>query len=194
MNPCFAIVDRNTLESTALKDILWELFNHVEIHVYGSMDSFIRDSNRHFVHFFVSSDMLFSNSEEFETLKHMTTVLTDGMNPHLVQSGYRTLDITSGENEMMDRLMHLQQIGLYGEIQTNGVPDPLRNELTEREKEVLRMIVKGLTNKEIAQELGISVPTAVFHRNNICEKLQTRSIGKLTVYAVLSGIVSIKEI
>ena len=194
MNPCFAIVDRNTLESTALKEILWELFNHVEIHIYGSMDSFIRDSNRHFVHFFVSSDMLFSNSEEFETLKHMTTVLADGMNPHLVQSGYRTLDITSGEDEIMDRLMHLQQIGLYGEIQTNGGPDPLRNELTEREKEVLRMIVKGLTNKEIAQELGISVPTAIFHRNNICEKLQTRSIGKLTVYAVLSGIVSIKEI
>ena len=194
MNPCFAIVDRNTLESTALKDILWELFNHVEIHVYGSMDSFIRDSNRHFVHFFVSSDMLFSNSEEFETLKHMTTVLTDGMTPHLVQSGYRTLDITSGEDEMIDRLMHLQQIGLYGEIQTNGGPDPIRDELTEREKEVLRMIVKGLTNKEIAQELGISVPTVIFHRNNICEKLQTRSVGKLTVYAVLSGIVSIKEI
>ena len=194
MNPCFAIVDRNTLESTALKDILWELFNHVEIHVYGSMDSFIRDSNRHFVHFFVSSDMLFSNSEEFETLKHMTTVLADGMNPHLVQSGYRTLDITSGEDEIMDRLMHLQQIGLYGEIQTNGSPNPLKDELTEREKEVLRMIVKGLTNKEIAEYLGISTPTAIFHRNNICEKLQTRSIGKLTVYAVLSGIVSIKEI
>lgn len=194
MNPCFAIVDRNTLESTALKEILWELFNHVEIHIYGSMDSFIRDSNRHFVHFFVSSDMLFSNSEEFETLKHMTTVLADGMNPHLVQSGYRTLDITSGEDEIMDRLMHLQQIGLYGEIQTNGSPNPLKDELTEREKEVLRMVVKGLTNKEIAQELGISVPTAVFHRNNICEKLQTRSIGKLTVYAVLSGLVSIKEI
>lgn len=194
MNPCFAIVDRNTLESTALKDILWELFNHVEIHVYGSMDSFIRDSNRHFVHFFVSSDMLFSNSEEFETLKHMTTVLTDGMNPNLIQSGYRTLDITSAEDEMIDRLMHLQQIGLYGEIQTNGGPDPIRDEMTEREKEVLRMIVKGLTNKEIAQELGISVPTVIFHRNNICEKLQTRSVGKLTVYAVLSGIVSIKEI
>lgn len=32
------------------------------------------------------------------------------------------------------------------------------------------------------------------NRNNICEKLQTRSVGKLTIYAVLSGIVSIKEI
>ena len=65
---------------------------------------------------------------------------------------------------------------------------------TEREKEVLRLIVKGLINKEIAKELDISLPTVIFHRNNICNKLQTRSIGKLTVYAVLSGIVSIKEI
>ena len=59
MNPCFAIIDKNTLESIALKDILWELFNHVEINTYDSMDAFIRGSNRHFVHFFVSSQMLF---------------------------------------------------------------------------------------------------------------------------------------
>ena len=32
------------------------------------------------------------------------------------------------------------------------------------------------------------------NRNNICDKLQTRSIGKLTIFAVLSGIISIKEI
>ena len=55
-------------------------------------------------------------------------------------------------------------------------------------------MVKGLINKEIAKELNISTTTVIFHRNNICDKLQTRSIGKLTIYAVLSGIVSIKEI
>ena len=194
MNPCFAIIDRNTLESTALKDILWELFNHVEIHIYGSMDSFIRDSNRHFVHFFVSADMLFSNSDEFETLKHMTTILTDGQNPHLDQSGYRILDITSSEEDIENRLMHLQQIGVYGDVQTNTESEIYKEKLSEREKEVLRLIVKGLINKEISKELNISLPTVIFHRNNICTKLQTRSIGKLTVYAVLSGIVSIKEI
>ena len=196
MNPCFAIIDRNTLESTALKDMLWELFNHVEIHIYGSMDSFIRDSNRHFVHFFVSADMLFSNSEEFETLKHMTTVLTDGQNPHLDQSGYRILDITSSEENIENRLMHLQQIGVYGEVQASSdqESESYKDKLSEREKEVLRLVVKGLINKEIAKELNISLPTVIFHRNNICTKLQTRSIGKLTVYAVLSGIVSIKEI
>jgi DNA-binding CsgD family transcriptional regulator len=196
MNPCFAIIDRNTLESTALKDILWELFNHVEICTYCNMEAFIRDSNRHFIHFFVSSDMLFANSEEFETLKHMTTVLTDGENPNLNQSGYMTLDITECEEDIMSRLMNLQQLGHYGKINTgmDDTADNIQKKLSEREKEVLRLIVKGMINKEIAKTLNVSTATVIFHRNNICDKLQTRSVGKLTIYAVLSGIVSIKEI
>ena len=196
MNPCFAIIDRNTLESTALKDILWELFNHVELHMYNSIDSFIRDSNRHFVHFFVSSEMLFSDSDEFDTLKHMTTVLTDGQNPNIDQSGYRTLDITASEEEIVTRLMDLQKMGHYGEMTATAkdMSGTKKNRLSDREKDVLRLMVKGHINKEIAKELNISTTTVIFHRNNICDKLQTRSIGKLTIYAVLSGIVSIKEI
>ena len=196
MNPCFAIIDRNTLESTALKDILWELFNHVELHMYNSIDSFIRDSNRHFVHFFVSSELLFSDSDEFDTLKHMTTVLTDGNNPNIGQSGYRTLDITASEEEIVTRLMDLQKMGHYGEMTATvkEMSGSKKNRLSDREKDVLRLMVKGLINKEIAKELNISTTTVIFHRNNICDKLQTRSIGKLTIYAVLSGIVSIKEI
>lgn len=196
MNPCFAIIDRNTLESIALKDILWELFNHVEIHAYDSVDSFIRDSNRHFVHFFVSAEMLFSDSDEFDTLKHMTTILTDGVNPNIDNSGYRTLDITASEEEIVTRLMDLQKIGHYGNMATTAkdVSGSQKHRLSEREKEVLRLMVKGLINKEIAKELDISTTTVIFHRNNICDKLGTRSVGKLTIYAVLSGIVSIKEI
>lgn len=196
MNPCFAIIDRNTLESIALKDILWELFNHVEIHSYDSIDAFIRDSNRHFVHFFVSSDMLFTDSEEFDTLKHMTTVLTAGQSPNIDLSGYRTLDITSTEEEIVTRLMELQKIGHYGNMASSlqDSSESKKNRLSEREKDVLRLMIKGHINKEIAKELNISTATAIFHRNNICDKLGTRSIGKLTIYAVLSGIVSIKEI
>ena len=196
MNPCFAIIDRNTLESIALKDILWELFNHVEIHSYDSIDAFIRDSNRHFVHFFVSSDMLFTDSEEFDTLKHMTTVLTAGQSPNIDLSGYRTLDITSTEEDIVTRLMELQKIGHYGNMTASpqDSSESKKNRLSEREKDVLRLMIKGHINKEIAKELNISTATAIFHRNNICDKLGTRSIGKLTIYAVLSGIVSIKEI
>jgi DNA-binding CsgD family transcriptional regulator len=68
------------------------------------------------------------------------------------------------------------------------------NDLSAREKEVLIMIVKGHTNKEMASKLSISLTTVIFHRNNICEKLGTRSIGRMTIYAVLSGLVEINDI
>ena len=52
----------------------------------------------------------------------------------------------------------------------------------------------GKLNKEVAHELNITLATAIFHRNNICDKLQTRSVGKMTVLAVISGLVDINEI
>lgn len=191
MNPCFAIIDTNTLESIALKDMLWELFNQVEIHSYSNMELFIRDSNRHFIHFFVSSDILFSNSDEFETLKHMTTVLTKGHDRNIEESGYMTLDISEDEESIVTKLKHLENKSLQGKVSNEKETGPT---LSSREKEVLRLIIKGLINKEIAEQLGISLPTVIFHRNNICEKLQTRSVGKLTIFAVLSGIINPREI
>ena len=193
MNPCFAIIDRNTLESIALKDILWELFNHVEIHSYDSMDKFIRDSNRHFVHFFVSSEMLFAHSDEFETLKNMTTVLTTGQNSNISGAGFRILDISLPEQEIMNNiLLNVQSYG-HGNIMMDQKMNA-GNRLSPREKDVLALMVKGFINKEIAEKLGISLTTVIFHRNNICEKLHTRSIGKLTIFAVFSGIVELNEI
>lgn len=195
MNPCFAIIDSNTLECMALRSILWDVFNGVEIHHYGNMDDFIRDSNRHFVHFFVSSDILFTSAEEFDTLKSQTTVIASGGNRPYEEAGYRVLDITLPEHELIQNLACLQATGRYSErpsvdIETKSVTD----RLSAREKEVLKLMIKGLINKEIANRLKISLPTAVFHRNNICLKLKTRSIGKMTVYAVLAGMIDINEI
>ena len=42
--------------------------------------------------------------------------------------------------------------------------------------------------------LDISITTVIFHRNNICDKLRTRSLDKLTIFAVFSGIVELNEI
>ena len=66
--------------------------------------------------------------------------------------------------------------------------------LSPREREVLRLILQGLTSREIASSLGISLPTATFHRNNICTKLGTRSIASLTVQAILLGLIGLDEI
>jgi NarL family two-component system response regulator LiaR len=64
--------------------------------------------------------------------------------------------------------------------------------LTEREKEVLRLIAEGKTNKEIAEILFLSVKTVMAHRANIMEKLDLHSRTELVKYAIRQGIVSIQ--
>ena len=60
------------------------------------------------------------------------------------------------------------------------------HELSERERDVLVLVAKGLTNKEIALELNISPHTVISHRKNIVHKTGIRSVAGLTVYAVLN--------
>lgn len=195
MDPCFAIIDRNTLSYVALKHVLQDMFNQVDVFAYNSIEDFIRDSNRHFIHFFVSADILFSNADEFDTLKNQTTVLYTGAAGNIERNGFRVLDVSLSEEKIIQQLQHLQNTGKYeNKLSPTKSADNLVQRLSQREKEVLRLIVKGKLNKEVADELKISLPTAIFHRNNICEKFQTRSVGKLTVMAVLSGLVDINEI
>lgn len=197
MNPCLAIISTNTLSCIALREILNDLYRNVEVYAYNTMDSFIRDSNRHFIHFFVNSDILFRHIDEFETLRNQTTVLSEGPDRRFKSAGYNVLDISMTEEEIIGKLIRTKLVGRYEESADKaGGKRQVRSEdsLSTREKEVLKLMIKGLINKEIAKALDISVTTVIFHRNNICEKLQTRSIGKLTLFAVLSGIIEINEI
>ena len=194
MNPCFAIINRNTLSSISLRGMLWDIYDHVEVHIYKTLDDMIRDSNRHFVHFFVSTDILFSHADEFETLKDQTTVLAEGSNQAIESAGFKVLDCTAKEKEIKNRLMEIELERRWYRSDGSTQGRKIADSLSAREKEVLILIVKGMINKEIAEHLNISTPTVIFHRNNICEKLQTRSIGKLTVYAVLTGLIDISEI
>ncbi|MEJ0032551.1 MAG: response regulator transcription factor [Bacteroidota bacterium] len=64
----------------------------------------------------------------------------------------------------------------------------VHDELTDREKGVLRLIVKGKSNKEIADELFISARTADTHRTNIKRKLKFTSLSQLIQYAKEQGL------
>lgn len=65
------------------------------------------------------------------------------------------------------------------------------NTLSPREKEVVVCLVNGLSNKEIASRLNISVNTVITHRKNIAQKLSIHSTAGLTIYAILKGLVDI---
>jgi NarL family two-component system response regulator LiaR len=72
------------------------------------------------------------------------------------------------------------------------VPEPGArgpDRLTERERDVLRLVVAGLRNKEIAAELGVSENTVKFHLRNILDKLHAQSRSEVVARAVREGLV-----
>lgn len=66
--------------------------------------------------------------------------------------------------------------------------------LSDREKEIVGCIVRGMTNKEVADKLYISINTVLTHRKNISRKLNIHSIAGLTIYAIAGGLVNIEEV
>ena len=66
--------------------------------------------------------------------------------------------------------------------------------LSQREKEIVAAVAHGKTNKEIADDLFISINTVVTHRKNIARKTGINSIAGLTVYAILNNIVRLKDL
>ena len=72
--------------------------------------------------------------------------------------------------------------------------DKRAGDLSPREKDVVRLIVKGLSNKEIATTMDVSVNTVMTHRRNIASKLKIHSSAGLTIFALATGFVKMEEL
>lgn len=66
--------------------------------------------------------------------------------------------------------------------------------LSQREKEIICCVVRGMTNKETAEKLFLSIHTVITHRRNIARKLQIHSPAGLTIYAIVNKLVELSEI
>lgn len=66
--------------------------------------------------------------------------------------------------------------------------------LSERERDVLIQVVNGLSNKEIADKLFISIHTVMTHRKNITRKLNIHSTAGLTIYAIVNKLINIDSL
>jgi DNA-binding NarL/FixJ family response regulator len=66
--------------------------------------------------------------------------------------------------------------------------------LSAREKEIVVCVVKGMTNRAIANRLFLSTHTVITHRRNIARKLQIHSASGLTVYAIVNKLIELKEV
>lgn len=207
MQPLFVILDNNTLSGIALRSMLSEIVPFAEIHVFGTFDSFSKRSGlAPIVHYFVSADILISHAHYFKEVRNRVIALAGSVTDAWTLSGYRSLDITQPEAGIVKALLRIHghahphghvPPGKASESASTLLSDPDHNPtrvLTPREKEVLGRVVKGFINKEIAEQLHISITTVISHRKNVCQKLGFKSIGRLTLYAVLNQIVDIGEL
>ena len=83
---------------------------------------------------------------------------------------------------------------LESDVKKNKDPGNKREKVSDREKEILVSVVKGMSNKEIADHHNISIHTVITHRRNMARKLNIHSISGLTIYAIINKLVDITEI
>jgi len=102
---------------------------------------------------------------------------------------YDSINLYQSKIELLQKLNQI-----IDSLKPAPITSPKSSEISEREKNILRNVAMGLTNKEIGEKLFISIHTVATHRKNITQKLGIKTVSGLTVYAILNGIINLEEI
>jgi len=98
-----------------------------------------------------------------------------------------TYDSASSIKEKIKNIIKLEN------LKSNKESKNKKQELSKREKEIVICVAKGMTNKEIADKLFLSLHTITTHRRNISAKLQIHSSAGLTIYAIVNNLINIEN-
>ena len=193
--PKIAIIDPNTLAVLGLKQILQNVLPIMNVETFGSMAEFMANHPERFFHYFVAMNIVLENRPFFTAHRRQTIVLTLSLEGGSQLREFHSVCINVPETELIRSLLTLQQHAHSNGRNLPPMPHALRQKvLSDREIEVMSLIVQGHINKEIAQKLNIGLSTVVTHRKNIMDKLGLKSVSALTIYAVMHGYVDINKI
>ena len=193
--PKIAVVDPNTLSALGLKQILQNVMPIMTVDIYGSFAELTANRADDYFHYFVAMNIVIENMAFFQERRRKTIVLTLSLDSMSQLSDFHCLCINTPETELVRTILALQQYAHGDGRNMPPMPAILRQKiLTDREIEVMSLIVQGYINKEIADKLNIGLSTVITHRKNIMEKLGMKSVSALTIYAVMHGYVDINKI
>ncbi len=174
------ITGSNRLATFGLRRMLNEVFD-VDAHIVdaGDLDALVTTVEPDL--FFIDTATFIARLSFFLPRKAKTVLLAHGSHD-TIDHGIRLLN-THAQSE--SQLVNALNVILEQHVQASSTGTTL----TAREIDVLRLIASGKINKEIAQELNISVNTVLSHRKNITAKLGIKSVSGLSFYAMMNGIV-----
>ena len=193
--PKIAIIDPNTLSALGLKAMLQNVMPIMTVDTFGSFAELTANDPDNYFHYFVAMNVVLENKTFFSEYRRKTIVLTLSLDSISQLSEFHSLCINVPEQELIRSLLTLEQHA-HGQGQNlPPMPKVLQQKiLTDREIEVMSLIVQGYINKEIADKLNIGLATVITHRKNIMDKLGLKSVSALTIYAVMHGYVDINSI
>lgn len=190
--PYIAIVAENSLIAIGLRTIIHGMIPDAEVQIFNDFHKLPADTE-HIAHYFIEANILLSHTSYFEQRHHQTIVLAASTSVPASLASYHVLPLFQGEEEIIKQLLRLEQ---SAHQDGRNLPTELSltchqqtSMLTDREIEVLTLIVEGHINKEIADKLNISLTTVISHRKKIMDKLNLRNVPALTIYAVMNGYV-----
>lgn len=189
--PTIAILTPNTLMGIGMRSILERMFPFAAFRICEDFSDIESTTPEELFHIFASANEVVEHSEFFEERQHKTIVLTNGTPHAQLFQGYHQINIQASQEqiEMALNNLHRSAHGALHNTQTQS--DSPKEILSPREIEVLKLVVEGLLNKEIAERLNIGLTTVISHRKNIVEKLGVRSVAGLTIYAVMKRYIAI---
>jgi DNA-binding CsgD family transcriptional regulator len=193
--PRIAIIDPNILSVLGLKSILQTVMPIMTVDSFGSFTELEANHPELYFHYFVSMNVVLENKAFFLTQQKKTIVLTLSLDTMSQLSEFHSLCINVPESELVRSLLMLEQHAHGHGQNLPPMPKALQQKiLSDREIEVMSLIVQGYINKEIADKLNIGLSTVITHRKNIMDKLGLKSVSALTIYAVMHGYVDINKI
>ena len=185
-NKKIALILKDTLRSCGLQSLLVDYFQPVEITPFSTLESLQTNGMESFDYYFTDAEQFTQGADYFLPRRSKTVIVVHHNASAHNGNALQCLATDLTPEQLIEQLQQIFEAAPQQEFEGS-------KELSTREIDVLQLVAKGITNKEIADKLNISLNTVLTHRKNITTKLGIKTVSGLTFYAIMNGFLSGEE-
>jgi DNA-binding NarL/FixJ family response regulator len=188
-----AIIEPSLIVYEGISSLLLKSGQHYQVFKIDDLDeAAVAVSNYDIDLVIVNPSQIQNRARLYKTIKknlpaHWVALVYSFFSYELLSLFDGIIRVTDKTEEMVQTINHLTGSDMIDENQQQET-------LSDRETEVLQQLVNGLSNKEIADKLNISIHTVISHRKNITQKTGIKSQSGLTIYALSNKIISLDNL